>query len=145
MAKPKFKFGAAPKNFLRAVSIQMIDGEESEIEFSFIYRTRKEFAAMIDANIAAAAEKSAAELKLSSKKKPAGEGAKDEPNRTVTNMFHEVDQFSAAFVMKIADGWDLDDPFTEESLLKLEDENPGSLVEIGSVYRQAVAEHRTKN
>lgn len=144
MAKPpKFKFGTAPKNFSRAVPIQTIDGE-AEIEFSFIYRTRADFAALVDENMRLATEKALTEESAKSKAKRAK--VDGEPGiTTVAQSYAEVDKYSAEFILKIADGWDLDDPFNIESLLRLENENPGSMSAIGTTYRQAVAEARTKN
>jgi hypothetical protein len=145
MAKPpKFQFGQAPKNFSRAVTIQMIEGE-ADIEFSFIYRTRAEFAAMVDENMRIATEKALAEEAAARKAKKSKSANDPAPASTVVQSFAEVDKYSAEFILKIADGWDLDDPLNVESLTRLENENPGSMSAIGTIYRQAVAEARTKN
>lgn len=127
----KFKFGATPKSFKKDVEIIMLDGSSSVIEFSFIYRTRPEFAALVDERIAA-----------SKKKQDVDEDVSD---RTVKEWFALADAASADNVLDVVDGWDLDEDLNKESLLRLEAEYPGSLDAIAGTYRQAVAEVRTKN
>lgn len=131
MTTPKVKLGNAPKTFKKPVSIVLLSGLLADIEMSFIYRTRSEFAALVD-------EKIAADSAAAESESPA-------PAKTVADWFKEVDEGGAKFVLKIADGWDLDDPFNEKSLLQLEDENPGALAAIAAKYRQSVAETRVKN
>ena len=130
-SKSKFKFTATPKAFKKPVDIVMLDGSTSAIEFSFIYRTRKQFAELADANM----ESVKADQKAAS-------NAQD---RTVSEWYAISDGHSVAHVLNIVQAWDLEEELNEESLTKLEDEYPGSLSAIASVYRQAVAEARTKN
>ncbi|MDC8756262.1 phage tail assembly chaperone [Janthinobacterium fluminis] len=129
--KQKLKLGSTPKSFLKSVEIVMLDGSVETIEISYQYRTRSQFAALVDARIASAAAPAVADS-------PA-------PEKTVAEWFRLADEGAVEFVLKIADGWDLEDPFIEKSLLQLEDENPGALAAIATAYRQAVAEVRTKN
>jgi hypothetical protein len=146
--KIKVKLGNAPKNFKKVVEIVLLSGVIGEIEMSFIYRTRKQFAELVDERMAAAAEVEKAEAEKQNELEAAGAAgavpAVAKP-KTVLDWFNEADEGNAAYVLKIADGWDLDDPFTEKSLLQLENENPGALNAIATVYRTAVAEARTKN
>lgn len=142
MTKQKIKLGAAPKNFKKGAEIVLLSGETAVIEMSYIYRTRRQFAALIDENMASTADA----VKATEAAKTAGaDESVTEKKKTVADWYKEADEASAEFVLKIADGWDLDDPFTEKSLLQLEDENPGALAAIASIYRAAVAEARTKN
>ena len=134
MTTQKVKLGNAPKNFKKPVSIVLLSGLLADIEMSFIYRTRSEFAALVD-------EKIAADMAADT----AADSQTSVPAKTVADWFKEVDEGGAKFVLKIADGWDLDDPFNEKSLLQLEDENPGALTAIAAKYRQSVAEARVKN
>lgn len=129
--KSKFKFGTPPKSFKKNVEIVMLDGTTAAIEFSFKYRTRKQFAELADENMASviADQKAAGEVQ----------------ERTVVEWYGIADTHSVAHVLKIVDGWDLEDELNEKTLTKLEDEYPGSLSAIATVYRQAVAEARAKN
>lgn len=147
MANKKVKLGGKPKNFKKTVEIVLENGEPADIEISFIYRTRKEYAALLDEKIAAAkAESAAAEAARKAAADAAGEGVEPEDQtKSVVDLFDEVDKAAAQFVLKIANGWDLDDPFTEASLLQLEGENPGSLQAITIAYARVVAEARVKN
>ncbi len=134
-AKSKYKFGAAPKDFPKTVDIVLLNGEVSEIKFNFKYRTRSEFADLIDQNIAEAKERAEASEK----------DEKKASEITIASMYAQMDQIGVDFIMKIADGWDLDEPFSAAALARLENENPGSMTEIAAVYRASVAEPRTKN
>ena len=136
----KFAFGAAPKEFTKAVGIVLVTGEVAEINFTFIYRTRAEFAALVDENmVKAQAEADAAD------KAAAGDGAAPAPRKTMKDLYDQIDKIGVDYVLKIAKGWDLSDTFDAASLQRLENENPGSLNAISTVYRMAVAEVRTKN
>lgn len=136
MAQPKVKLGNAPKTFIKAVAIVLLSGEVANIDVTFKYRTRAQFAALVDEHAASAASDST----------PIdGVGEPLAKVKTVAEWFQEADEASAEFVLKIAEGWDLDDPFNEKSLLQLEDENPGALGAIATMYRQSVAEARAKN
>jgi hypothetical protein len=130
-AKAKFSFTEAPKFFNKAVQIVMLDGTTAPIDFKFIYRTRSQFAELIDANVAAA-KKQQADVEQS-------------PERSIAKWYADADAHGVAHVLKIVDGWDLDQPLDAAGLEQLEDEYPGSLAEIANVYRQSVAEARTKN
>ncbi len=129
--KSKFKFTPTPKAFSKSVDIVMLNGSTAAIEFSFIYRTRKQFAELADANMES----------VKADQKAGG----DVQERTVSEWYAIADGHSVAHVLKIVQAWDLEEELNEESLTKLEDEYPGSLSSIASVYRQAVAEARTKN
>lgn len=135
MANDKVKLGNKPKTFEKLVGIVLLSGVIADILVTFKYRTRKEFAQLFTTPAAdggaAAAPNAVAEAPAAPK--------------SVEDYFAEHDQSNADFVLKIAEGWDLDDKFGEEKLLQLEDENPGALAEIALVYRHAVGEARVKN
>jgi hypothetical protein len=130
-AKAKFSFTETPKFFNKAVQIVMLDGTTAPIDFKFIYRTRSQFAELIDANVAAAKKQQA--------------DSEQSPERSIAKWYADADTHGVAHVLKIVDGWDLDQPLDAAGLERLEDEYPGSLAEIANVYRQSVAEARTKN
>ncbi|MYM25782.1 hypothetical protein GTP46_24445 [Duganella sp. FT135W] len=140
MAMPKVKLGNAPKHFKKPVDVVLLSGDVAAIELSFIYRTRKQFAELLDEKLAE--DKAEHDAALATEGDVALAPA---PVKTVVEWYAEADAAGAKFVLKIANGWDLDDPFTEESLLRLEDENPGALAAIAQKYRQSVAEVRVKN
>jgi hypothetical protein len=144
-AKAKFSFTDTPKFFNKAVQIVMLDGTTAPIDFKFIYRTRSQFAELIDANVAAAKKQQAdAEAAAQAENKQQTEVDKF-PERSIAKWFAEADAHDVAYVLKIVDSWDLDQPLDVAALERLEDEYPGSLVSIANVYRQSVAEARTKN
>ena len=128
MANTKVKLGNKPKTFEKAVEIVLLDESIADILIKFKYRTRSEFAALFNPE-------------------PVGPVESDAPivQKTVVDWFKEADESNAEFVLKIAEGWDLDDKFCQESLLQLEDENPGALAAIALTYRKSVGEARVKN
>lgn len=147
MAKQqKVKLGNTPKNFTKTVDVVLLNGTVAGIDISYIYRTRAQFAELFDQRIAKEAE-----LAEQAKLDEADAGSADADavagaanKKTMVEWFKIADADNAKYILEIADGWDLDEPFTEQSLLQLEDENPGALASIAAIYSKAVAEVRTK-
>lgn len=137
---PKFAFGKTPETFKRTVEVIDIDGNASEIEFTFKYRTKKQFAELLDEGIKAAKAEYAASVPESEKS-----GLDAISDQFYTDLTAKNDKKSAEHVLKIAKGWDLEDAFTIEKLMELEDRYSGSLQTIAQVYAKAVSEVRTKN
>lgn len=129
----KLKLGTTPKDFPSKVAIPMIDGSFEEVAVTFSYRTKAQFAEMIDEN-----KREATTIEDAHNKDEAKEFS-------VVDMFSKQDKFQAANVLKFLKSWDLDDDLTKENLIQLENEHPGSLDAFTIKYRQAVAESRTKN
>ncbi len=137
----KLKLGDNPKNFKKSIAIVLLDGGTAPLEVSFIYRTRRQFAELVDANIAKAEADAKAAVEAADQ---AQDGAA--PKRlTIAESYAAVDKARVDHVLQIADGWDLADEFNEKSLLQFEDEFPGALHAISTAYAQAVAEARAKN
>lgn len=134
----KIKLGNTPKTFKRTIDIINVHGATNQLEIIYKYRTRQQFADLIDEQIDKAereAEKAKDDL----------QNGIEPAKKSVAEILAEQDKAGAEAVLKIAEGWDLDDEFTVENLIRLEDENPGSLFSITNVYRAAVSEARTKN
>ncbi len=124
------KLGSNPKEFKRSVPIIRLDGGTDAITITYKYRTRREFAALIDERNEAAKEAGIT---------PIGDDLKyEEAYLTMTKT-------SAEQVLQVASAWDLSDDFNVENLQQLEDEFPGALDTIHSTYQKAVAEVRVKN
>jgi hypothetical protein len=137
----KLRLGDNPKNFKKTIAIVQLDGGTAPLDVSYIYRTRSQFAALVDANIA----KAEAEAKAVAEAAQNGTDAAQGDRMTIAQSYAAVDKARAEHVLQIADGWDLDDDFTLENLLQFEDEYPGALHAISIAYAQAVAEARAKN
>lgn len=135
----KLKLGGNPKTFKKTIDVVLLEGGTSPLEITFKYRTRSAFAALVDENIAKA--EAQAEAAQGKEVDPDGKSERI----TVAENFATVDKARAQHVLNIAEGWDLEDAFTEANLLQFEDENPGTLTAIAAVYAQAVAEARVKN
>lgn len=137
----KLRLGDNPKNFKKTISIVLLDGGTAPLEVSYIYRTRSQFAALVDANIAKAEAEAKAVAEAATDAVDAAAGER----LTIAQSYAAVDKARAEHVLQIADGWDLGDEFTLDNLLQFEDEYPGALHAISIAYTQAVAEARAKN
>jgi hypothetical protein len=139
--KPKFQFGAAPDSFKREVEVINIHGAESTIEVEFVYRTKTQFAALADEGLRDA------KAKLSASKD--GEEDQFTIEKISSNFYSEANSRTtkegAEYVMKIAKAWDISEPLSVDSLMKLEDQCAGALQSIATIYAKAINEVRTKN
>ena len=120
----KIKLGSRPASFSKVVKFPMLDGTEGAIKVDFKYRTRSEFGKFVDEAVEANAE----------------------PDAVVGNpksyLFAIV---GAEYILKIANGWDLDDEFNLDNALKLCDELPAAATAIMQTYRAAIVEGRLGN
>ena len=123
----KIKLGNAPKNFKRKITIDLLDGSKGDVEFNFIYRTRSEYAELMDKTLAAES------------------GVEAPKNETAAQAFERIGAGTVEFIQSIADGWDLDDEFNAENITQLIDAYPAITVAASEAYRLAILEGRAKN
>lgn len=123
----KIVLGKAPKNFKRKITIDLLDGGKGDIEFLFKYRTRSEYAELMDKTLAAES------------------GADVPKDETAAQAFARIGDGTVDFILAIAEGWDLDDEFNAENIKTLIDTFPAITPAASEVYRHAVLEGRTKN
>ncbi len=124
----KIKLGARPKSFKRVVKFPMLEGEEGAITIEYRYRTRKEFGAFIDELIAEAGEDKPRDDKFS-----------------MAELMAKTTTSNAEYLMRVVEGWDLDEPFTRKSVDQLCDELPSAVHAIMEMYRLAINEGRLGN
>ena len=123
----KIVIGKAPKNFKRKVTIDLLDGGKGDIEFTFKYRTRSEYAALMDTTLAAEA------------------GADVPKDETAVQAFERIGAGTVDFILAIAEGWDLDDEFNADNVKWLIDTFPAITPLASEAYRLAILDGRTKN
>lgn len=128
----KVTLGTRPKIFKQTVRVQLHDGEEGEIVVSFLYRTRKEYAEMIDA----LAERQQAALKVPAQGDQVGLMELAMQSRSALQVEH---------LMEIMKGWNLDQPFDRVHVEQLSQELPGVVQAIIARYEQASIEGRLGN
>jgi len=128
----KITLGKRPKNFKRTVTANLLEGGEGKVEMSFIYRTRTEFGAFVDVLFDAAGEQ------------PTGK-TDDEVKFSLARALEKTRDSNADYIMKIADGWNLDVEFSRAAVVQMCDELPGIALEIINTYRMAVTEGRLGN
>ena len=134
----KVKLGTRPKNFKATIQVPLHEGQAGTIQVSYIYRSRKEFGAFVDELLAAVPKQAAAAVADESS------AAAAEKYSLAADLGKSIDT-QADYIMRIADGWDLDEPFNRQSVYTLCDELPGAAVAIIEHYRNAVSEGRLGN
>ncbi len=134
----KVKLGSRPKHFKATIQVPLHEGQAGTIQVSYIYRTRKEFGAFVDELLAAVPKQAAAAVADEAAAAPAGKYS------LAADLGKSIDT-QADYIMRIADGWDLDEPFNRLSVYTLCDELPGAAVAIIEHYRNAVSEGRLGN
>ena len=132
---PKFNLGKAPVNFKRAVLIDMFDGSQDSIEMTFKYRSRTEYAKLMDDVIFAAKNKN-----IVSDDKTAAD-----KQDTFLSLLSEQDELSVDYVLQIAEGWDLSNEFNKATLKEIKNKFPGAIEAIIEAYRVSILEGRLKN
>lgn len=121
----KIKLGAPPASIEHKVTAPLPDGTEGEIVITYKYRTRKQFAELLDQTF--------------------GAGAKTAEPQNVAQATEAGLAANAEYIMAIASGWDLPEPFDLAHVEQLCDELPGVALAIMSAYRQAITEGRVGN
>lgn len=125
----RIKLGSTPKSFKRTVTVDMLDGTKGSIECDFKYMTRTQFGAFLDAIF-----------------KDAGVKLTDDDTKVaIADLMAKTRDTNAEYLLKILDGWNLEDELNKENLQQLCDEFPGVANSIMETYRSAVTEGRAKN
>lgn len=129
----KITLGNRPKSFKRIIKVPMLEGGEGMMEVSYIYRTRTEFGTFIDALL------DSAKVELQS--------IADGPDvrGSLAEALARTRDTNADYLLKVCDGWNLDEPFGRPALVQLCDELPGAAVAIIDGYRAAITEGRLGN
>lgn len=126
----KVKLGARPKNFKRNVEFDMLDGTKGNIECVYKYRTRSEFGAFVD--------------EMVDKAKPANPD--ETPKQlSMTEIMEKTKDTNAYYLLKVLDGWNLDEELSRESLQQLADEVPAAVGAMMETYRAAILQGRLGN
>ena len=123
----KIKLGNPPKDFKRKITIELLDGTKGDVEFTFKYRTRSEYADLMDATLNA--EKDAPVKK----------------EETAKEAFERIGEGTVSFIKEIATGWDLEEEFNDENIKTLIDTYPAVTVAASESYRLAILEGVRKN
>lgn len=123
----KIKLGQRPESFKRIVKFALLDGSEGLIEIDYIYRTRSEFGRLVDELF------------------DAGQQATQDEKFSLASVMSRTSATNADYILKIARGWNLDEPFERSALEQLSDEIPAAVAAIMEQYRIAITEGRLGN
>ena len=129
----KLSLGKRPQNFKRQLSFDMVDGSKGSMEVLYKYRTRKEFGALMD------------ELSAQSKAKNEDKSKPGDEDFSLAQMINTIGENNVEYILKIAEGWNLDVEFDADSVQQLCDECPAASNAIMETYRAVVMEGRTGN
>lgn len=129
----KIKLGARPKTFTHTISVPMPEGGHSSVQMVYVYRTRTEFGAFVDAL-----------LKTAGTAPPASQAAEDVVF-SLQQALQATRDTNADYILQIATGWNLDEDFNRANLVQLCDELPGAAMAIIEHYRAALTEGRLGN
>lgn len=149
---PKIKLGNRPKSFPHDLTVPMLDGTDGEMTVHYVYRTRKEFAAFVDAHMeavkaAAEAELAAEKAKIEADKAASIDQVADGIKLPVAEslLSGRVMESQTNFIMGAVQGWNLDIPFDREAVEELVSELPRVAAAIIQTYRTAMIEGRLGN
>lgn len=134
----KVKLGVTPTTYTKTISFEMIDPETGKpdtgkIDVTFKYRTRDEFGQFID-------ELGKEQRALDEQAAP----TEGEPFSMGAYMA-STNAAKVRYVMQVAEGWGLGEPFTEDSVTQLGNQIPDALRAIMESYRAACTEGRLGN
>lgn len=128
----KITLGKRPKSFKATVVFPMLDGDQGEIGMVYVYRTKREFGALIDETFSPARIEQAA----------ATEDAPEALSGSATQAMDRGLAANADYILQIAEGWDIGVPFDREHIVQLGDEQPAAVLAVMSKYRAAITEGR---
>lgn len=128
----KIILGKRPKNFKKTITVDMLEGGDGSVEISYKYRTRSEFGNFID------------EIFNDAGVNPASQDDVD-VKLSLAEALKKTLDVNADYIMKVADGWNLDIEFSRDSVAQLCDELPGVALQIINSYRLAITEGRLGN
>ena len=128
----KIALGKRPKNFKHNITVPLLDGTTGSMEIVFIYRTRTEFGQMIDS------------LMDDAGVKPAGEDEESQ-KLSLAQAMERTKETNADYILKVAEGWNLESEFNRENVAQLCDEIPAAAMAIMNSYRTAITEGKLGN
>ena len=128
----KIKLGNRPKNFKYRIKVALPEGGEGTVEMTFKYMTRTEFGLFLDEILEGA--------KVSTPSTADGD-----VEISLAEALAKTCNQNADYILKIAEGWDLEDEFSRANVEQLCDELPGVALAIINTYRVAIAEGRLGN
>lgn len=133
MAKVKINLSQAPEAFSHPVKLELPNGDEAEIVIEYIYREKLEYGKWIDE-----------QLTKQKDKKTAEKDKKKEFDSSIHDLMAEQMQLDAEGLLEVAKGWDLQEPFTQENIVKFENKYPGVIQAIATAYPAALYATRLK-
>lgn len=140
--KQRVKLSAAPKFFQHTIEVDMLDGSLGSIGVTYQYRTRSEYARLLDEIQA----QQAPEPPASAVDAPIGADALPVPPAARVDMDGMIMRVQADIISRICTGWDMEDvPFSADAVRELCDQFPAVAARIIGDYGRALTEGRLGN
>lgn len=135
----KIVLGQRPKTFRKTVSVPMLDGSTGSIVCDYRYRTRKEFAELLQ-KMQQDSQPAPADAEADADATPA-----EAPAKTLAQIMVEAVDANGDYLMQILAGWNLDVPLTTASAQQLCDELPAAATAVMAQYAEAIQGNRLGN
>ncbi len=129
----RITLGTRPKTFKKTITVAMPEGGMASVEMVYVYRTRSEFGAFVDALLQTAGTP------------PPASQAEEDVRYSLRAALEATRDSNADYILQIAQGWNLDEEFNRANLVRLCDELPGAALAIMEHYRAALTEGRLGN
>jgi hypothetical protein len=139
----KIVLGKRPESFKHTVKFPLLDGTEGSIEITYKYRTRTEFGEFLDQWMEEGRLRVEAQQKAEQEARAEGDKPADADATRALQV--KIAESNADYILRIAEGWNLDVPFSRDSVKQLSDELPAAANGIMNNYRAAIIEGRLGN
>lgn len=135
------KLGKNPETFKKTIRLYDVNGKAESLQVEYKFRTRLQFAELMDQRAAREKEIEDAELAALAD----AENGTPAAAKTFEQSVRDGMAIATSRVLEIAKGWDLADDFNAENLEELEGMFPNALADIQAEYQSALLEARRKN
>ena len=152
---PKLKSIKGPSgSFPVEITVRHLNGNEASVTFECTARTQTEWSKLRDAGYAEVMAKVKTEkAKQKAAEKKAKAASEEDPTAEteaadaieLEKLFAERIKSDATLALKVASGWDLDEPFDATNVADMEDKFPGAIGALVAAYGEKVHGARVKN
>ena len=127
----RIKLGERPKTIKQRVKVALPEGGTATVEMQFIYRTRREVGEFLDEILKDA--------------RVATTTTQDDIDMSLAEALSKAVEKNADYIMKAAQGWDLEDEWSRANVERFCDEYPGVAIAVMTTYREAMSEGKAGN
>lgn len=131
---PKLVLGVTPKTFKPfPVKFILPDGEEDQLQVTFKYKTRDEFAEFLNT------------LFVDADAEPTEQQTAESKHLDFVDMYKRGDKKAVKHLSEIIVAWDLSDEITADAMAALHNQAPAAAAALTAAYSAACSEGRLGN